>query len=207
MNNEYNNKLDNFVMTDVKKITNPVILEFGVRHGLSTKKFLEICEKNDGKLFSVDIDDCSQVSNNSRWKFIQSRDDNFNFIEKEIPNTFDVIMIDSFHNAKHVKKILFYYYQKLRIGGHMFIDDICWIPYVKNNYRNHFNSEINNRETFKMVTELILSNQENLNVYFSFVGSGMAKIIKLNEKELIEPKNIKSREISIKNSLRKILKK
>ena len=89
----------------------------------------------------------------------------------------------------------------------MFIDDICWIPYVKNNYRNHFNSEINNRETFKMVTELILSNQENLNVYFSFVGSGMAKIIKLNENELIEPKNIKSREISIKNSLRKILKK
>ena len=25
----------------------------------------------------------------------------------------------------------------------MFIDDVCWIPYVENNYRNHFNSEIN----------------------------------------------------------------
>ena len=69
------------------------------------------------------------------------------------------------------------------------------------------NSGVRPQKVSKMVTELILSNQENLNVYFSFVGSGMAKIIKLNEKELIEPKNIKSREISIKNSLRKILKK
>ena len=32
----------------------------------------------------------------------------------------------------------------------------------------------------------------------------MAKIIKLNEKKLIEPKNIKSRELSLKNSLRKL---
>ena len=162
MNDEYSNKLDNFVMTEVHKISNPIILEFGVRHGISTKKFLKICDKNDGKLFSVDIDDCSQISNNSKWKFIQSRDDNFNFLEKEIPNIFDVIMIDSFHNAKHVKKIMFHYYQKLRVGGCMFIDDISWIPYVKNNYRNHFNSEMNNRETFKIVTEVILSNQENL---------------------------------------------
>ena len=207
MNDEYSNKLDNFVMTEVHKISNPIILEFGVRHGISTKKFLKIRDKNDGKLFSVDIDDCSQISNNSKWKFIQSRDDNFNFLEKEIPNIFDVIMIDSFHNAKHVKKIMFHYYQKLRVGGCMFIDDISWIPYVKNNYRNHFNSEMNNRETFKIVTEVILSNQENLNVYFSFVGSGMSKIIKLNEKELIQPKNIKSRELSIKNLFRKLLKR
>ena len=205
MNDEYSSKLDNFVMTEVNKISKPIILEFGVRHGFSTKKFIEICEKNDGNLFSVDIDDCSHILNNNRWKFIQSRDDNFELLEKEIPNASDVIMIDSFHNAKHVKKIIFYYYQKLKVGGQMFIDDVCWIPYVENNYRNHFNSEINNRETFKMINEVILSNQENLNVYFSFVGSGMAKIIKLNEKKLTEPKNIKSRELSLKNSLRKLL--
>ena len=38
------------------------ILELGVRKGISTKKFLEVCEKNEGNLISVDIEDCSKVS-------------------------------------------------------------------------------------------------------------------------------------------------
>ena len=205
MKNEFSLKLDNFLFSTIKNVKNANILEFGVREGISTKKFLEHCNKNRCKLFSVDIDDCSKVANDQNWKFIKSRDDNFEYLENILPKYFDIILIDSFHNAAHVKKILYYYYRKLNKGGFLFIDDICWIPYVKNNYRNHFNSEINNRETFKMINEVILSNQENLNVYFSFVGSGMAKIIKLNEKKLNEPKNIKSRELSLKNSLRKLL--
>ena len=36
---------------------NPFILEFGVRQGRSTKMFLEICERNNGSLISIDIDD------------------------------------------------------------------------------------------------------------------------------------------------------
>ena len=203
MYDEYTKKLDDFIFSELVKIKNPVFLEFGVREGVSTKKFIELCDKNEGMTYSIDIDDCSKVSNSNKWKFIQSRDDNFEYIQKQIPEKFDAILIDSFHNAEHVKKIIYYYYDKLKEGGYMFIDDVCWIPYVKNNYRNHFNSEINNRETFDMINEIIISNQKRINVFFSFVGSGMAKIKKNNNEKLDGPFKIFSRTHSIKNYIRK----
>ena len=64
----------------ISKIPNPNILELGVQKGNSTKMFLSICEKNDGKLTSIDIDDCSNVTSNSRWTFIHSSDDNFKYV-------------------------------------------------------------------------------------------------------------------------------
>ena len=72
MKNEYSLKLDNFLFNAIKDIKNANILEFGVREGISTKKFLEHCTKNKCTLFSVDIDDCSKVANDQNWKFIES---------------------------------------------------------------------------------------------------------------------------------------
>ena len=70
---DYNYKLDSNLFSIVKKINNPIILELGVQKGTSTKKFLDICSNNNGKLFSADIDDCSKVSNDENWKFFQLR--------------------------------------------------------------------------------------------------------------------------------------
>ena len=56
----------------------------GVKEGRSTKMFLEVCDKNNGSLISVDILDCSKVSNNPRWRFIHSSDDNFDYINKNL---------------------------------------------------------------------------------------------------------------------------
>ena len=58
----FNYKLETELIPKINKIQNIVILEFGVQKGRSTMKFLEICKKNNGKLFSVDVDDCSSVS-------------------------------------------------------------------------------------------------------------------------------------------------
>ena len=63
--------------------------------------------KNNGKLYSVDIDDCSNVSTDINWTFLKSRDDDFKYLEVKLPSLFDVILIDSFHNASHVKKYYF----------------------------------------------------------------------------------------------------
>ena len=81
----------------ISKIPNPNILELGVQKGNSTKMFLSICEKNDGKLTSIDIDDCSNVTSNPRWTFIHSSDDNFEYVDKFLKIKFDVLFIDSLH--------------------------------------------------------------------------------------------------------------
>ena len=50
----YFEKLKKTFYDDLIKVKNPTILEFGVRQGVSTKMFIEICESNMGKLYSLD---------------------------------------------------------------------------------------------------------------------------------------------------------
>ena len=54
-NKEYILKIEDFFLKDLRLISEPKIIEFGVRFGFSTKKIIEICEKNRGFLHSVDI--------------------------------------------------------------------------------------------------------------------------------------------------------
>ena len=54
----------------LKNISNPVILELGVNRGRSTKRFLDHINFNGGKLFSIDIKDCSQAIENKNWNFL-----------------------------------------------------------------------------------------------------------------------------------------
>ena len=81
---DFNYKLERNLFPLIQDIKNIVILELGVQKGRSTKKFLEICKKNNGTLYSIDVDDCSVVSKDLNWKFYQTRDDNFDFIKSKI---------------------------------------------------------------------------------------------------------------------------
>ena len=200
--NDYITKIDRSLFSIIKNIPNPNILELGVQNGRSTLKFLDLCNKNNGKLFSVDVDDCSSVSNDKRWVFIKSRDDNFEYIKSIIPDEIDVIFIDTLHEAKHVKKILYYYYKFLKVGGYIFIDDISHLPYLDNK-KSSFYCEINNRETFNEILKIYFYNQKSFDLNFSFQSSGLAIIQKKNNEQLIYNKKIMSRENSIKNLIRK----
>ena len=202
---QYNFKLNNYLFPLISNIDKPNILELGVQRGRSTVKFLEICDKNDGYLFSVDIDDCSNVTKNKRWKFIKSRDDNFSIIKTNIPKKLDVIFIDTLHEAKHVKKIIYNYYNLLNVGGYIFIDDISHLPYI-NNEKSSFYCEINNKETFYELLNIYYNNQTCFELNFSFKSSGLAIIKKSTEGELKESIKIKSRENSLKNLIRKLWK-
>jgi len=200
----YNYKLDNYLFPMIKEINNPIILELGVQSGISTKKFLDICNKNNGKLFSVDIDDCSKVSDDKNWNFFHSRDDNFEFIKSKIPNKIDVLFIDTLHEAEHVKKLIYGYYPLLKKNGYLFIDDVSHLPYLKNMPRNNFYCEVNNKETFDLLLAIYSENYEKFDLNFSFSSSGLAIIQKKNESNLIQSHNLSLRENSIKNIVRKI---
>lgn len=195
-------KID-YIKQIAEKIKFPRILELGVQKGNSTKMFLELCDKNDGYLMSVDIDDCSYVANNKRWEFIHSSDDNFNLINNKIKKKLDLIFIDSYHEPNHIKKIFYNYYKYLKIGGICIIDDISWLPYSKFNICDNEFIERINKLTFEKILNIYNSNTENFILDFRFVGSGLAIITKLKD-ELYSEKKVESRLYSIKNILKKI---
>ena len=193
LNHALNNPKLQFINNSIEKINNIKILELGVREGISTSMFLNLCEKNNGKLLSVDIHDYGKLFQNQKWKFIHSRDDNFELINTEISKMggLDVLYIDSFHEPNHVKKLFYNYYKLLNKNGFIFVDDICWLPYAKLSYRENSWVHEMNLKTFEKLLEIKYNNDEKINIEFSFNQSGTAKIIKLNDDVLNEPKKIK----------------
>jgi predicted O-methyltransferase YrrM len=146
------------------------------------------------------------VSQSKNWSFHQSRDDNFEFIKKIIPENIDLIFLDTIHEADHVKKIFYEYFDRLKINGFFIIDDISHLPYTKTNIRDNFYCEINNKETFDKILEIYNNNQDNFDLEFSFISSGLAIITK-KQNDINKIKPIILRENRIKNILRKIWKK
>ena len=202
--NEYEEKIEKNLFSLIKNLDKPKILELGVQSGVSTNKFLEICNKNDGYLYSIDIDDCSSVANDKRWKFIRCRDDNFEYIKSLIPKKLDIIFIDTLHEAAHVNKIIYNYYDQLEVGGFIFIDDVSHLPYIDENKKSSFYCEINNKETFENILEIYYKNQDCFDLNFSFKSSGLAIIQKKNDFRLKPNSKLKSRQLSLKYFIRKI---
>ena len=192
-----------FLKKKISNIPNPNILELGVQNGNSTKMFLEICEKNDGFLTSIDIDDCSNVSKSSKWKFIQSSDDNFDFIKNYIKNNLDIIFIDSLHEPTHIKKVLYYYFKFLKLNGLIFVDDISWLPFVHGGENDNDFVERINRLTFDKILEIYNANKKSLSLEINFTGSGLAILRKI-DKNLNDEVKIKNRLFTVKNLLKKI---
>ena len=203
----FREKFFDYIYKDIYKIDQLNILEFGVHAGYSTSLFLDVCKLNNGKLYSVDVNDYSKSFKDPNWTFIKSRDDNFDYIGKLIPDKVDVILIDSLHKANHVEKILYNYYPKLKKDGLIIVDDISWLYYTKNAKRDNFFREINNKETFFKLIDIYNSNKENINLEFNFAHSGVSKIKKKNNLILNKANKIKSRTFTPMNLIKKILGK
>ena len=116
--NRHKRKFLKFILNQIESISSPKILEFGVSEsGMSTNIFLDLCKKNNGKLISVDNNPNSKQFNDPNWTFIQTRDDDYDTVEKEIKENLDIIYLDTIHKAGHVEKIIYRYYSKLKKGG------------------------------------------------------------------------------------------
>ncbi len=95
----------------------------------------------------------------------------------------------------------------MEINHCFFIDDISWLPYLKNSEKNNFYSEINNLETFQNLLEIYLANRDNFDLEFNFEGTGICKIRKKNNNKLNELTKINLRNFSLKNLARRIIKR
>lgn len=200
--NHYEEKLEIMrnILLDISK---PNILELGVQKGISTKVFLDVCEKNNGYLTSIDIDDCSNVSSSDRWKFIHSSDDDFDNIDKKLKekNSFDFLFVDSLHEPSHVRKVFYHYFNYIKIGGFIVVDDVVWLPYIKGGIIDREFSERINRLTFNKILEIYNSNRDVLSLDINFSGSGLA-ILKKKGSLLKKEQKIKNRLYNLKNLIK-----
>jgi len=169
------------IMTNfLDKKENPKVLELGVESGDSTKAFLCYLEKTNGKLFSVDIDDCSKVANSKNWNFLQSNDLHSDYILKQFEeiqnNGVDLIYIDSYHEDHHVLKLLNIWFKYLKKNGAIFIDDIDSFPLRK---KKDIWSSVVYDLTEDAVKEFYYNNCEKI-LYTKYFGeNGLGKIYKL----------------------------
>ena len=165
----------------LSKKKNPTILEFGVERGSSTKKFIDFVEKNSGRVFSVDITDCSNISSSKSWKFLKSNDLNVDYVLDQFDeikkNGVDLIFIDSYHEAQHVQKLMSYYFAYLKQDGAIFVDDIDSLPSrLKKNIWNSIVYDL----TLDSVKDFYYNNTENcsLKIFFNHKENGLAMIYK-----------------------------
>ena len=143
----------------------------------------------------------------TKWKFLRSRDDNKENVNKFLNSSVDIIFLDTEHTAKHVEKIFYHYYSFLKKGGMCIIDDISWLPYSKDEYRDNEFTENINRSTFDKILEIYNQNKENFYLEFFFRESGYAIITKKKENTLNNSIKIQSRKYGLKNLLRRIYKR
>jgi len=176
----------------VKELKKPSILELGTSRGASTTIFLQACEETDGQLVSVDINDCSDVSNSNRCTFIQSDSTDVEYIiskAKFLKDGIDVLYIDSLHKKSHVERELNAWYPFMNAYSHIFLDDVDSNPYRKGQRKDDFFSEVEWNKIRDYVISFFHSNESDLYLDFMFGTTGLAHLYKLS------PQGSKAREV------------
>lgn len=174
---------NDYIKEKLKFFENPIILELGVNRGGSTKIFLNYVEQNNGKVFSIDIKDCSNVSNSKKWSFLISNDLDYNYITTKFPeilnNGIDILFVDSYHDPSHVKLLLEKWSTLLNKNGIIFFDDTESLPY---RLKKNFSLSIVNDEIDKVVKNFYYSNYDQYFYTKHYVGAGLSYLEKKSEK-------------------------
>ena len=184
---------------EVSSRESPIVLELGVDRGQSTKVFLNaISHKPLSHLISVDIRDCSNVSNSNLWTFINMDSSDVEGVTKAAPllkKGIDVIYIDSLHTPKHVFKEVYGWFPFLKKGGVIFFDDIDSNPYLKGQRKDNVGIEISNRKILELIESIFVSNIDIIDLTLIRGSTGLARIDKIcnREKNLKPPKILKRR--------------
>lgn len=161
-----------------------IIVECGVDRGASTCAFLEALKKINGKLYSFDIKDCSNLFDDKNWNFFQTNDVNLSkIINKfsEIKKGIDLLYIDSYHEPSHVRKILNLYYPFINVNGYIFIDDTSSYPFRKLNIlTDSINSDLCKEE----VEEFFYSNFDAFEFKYNGGENGLSILKKIKDNKL-----------------------
>ena len=107
------------------------VLELGTRGGVSTQALLAGVERHGGRVWSVDIEDCSSVAaGHPLWTFVQGSSIDQAFYES-IGEPWDLLMIDTEHTYEQASAELSLWGLLVRPGGHILMHDPETFPGVR----------------------------------------------------------------------------
>tara|TARA_Y100000589_G_scaffold331238_1_gene383954 strand:+ start:10753 stop:11529 length:777 start_codon:yes stop_codon:yes gene_type:complete len=184
---------------EVKKRNNVTILELGVDRGQSTKIFLNaIHNKESSHLISVDIRDCSNVSDLESWKFLKMNSIHIDRILEAAPilkDGIDIIYIDSLHTKDHVYKEIYGWFPYVKKEGIIFLDDIDSGPYLRGKRKDNVSIEISNRKISDLIEAIFMANINILDLQIIKGSTGLGCLRKISNKgsKLNPPEYIKKR--------------
>jgi cephalosporin hydroxylase len=95
------------LFTESVPVDPATIVELGVRGGESTYVFERVARLTGADLVSVDIEDCSGITDYDRWHFVQSDDVEFATrfetwcVDRGIDSGIDVLFVDTSHLYEH----------------------------------------------------------------------------------------------------------
>lgn len=169
-----------FLYDSIINIKKPIILEFGVNTGASTSIFAHVAEQNNGHVYSIDINDCSDVVISDNWSFLKINDleikkilESFEILSSGI----DAIYVDSYHDSDHVEKLIYTWFPYLKKNGFLFFDDTDNYIYRKKKLISH---TINVGEINSAIEKIYFSNEDNIVYSRVFGSSGLSRYIKIN---------------------------
>ncbi len=160
-----------------KAKSNPIILELGTHKGISTTLFLQVTQENGGKLYSVDIRDYSDTSDDKNWTFIQASSTDVDAIlEKhpELKNGIDILLIDSLHKQSHVEKELYGWFSHLNENALIFFDDLDSNPYRKNHKKDDVYLEFDNKYIHDCILDAYHNNEDICSLEVHYGSTGLA---------------------------------
>ncbi len=105
------------------------IVELGVRTGESTFVLERVAKLCGSRIVSVDIDDCSKVSSNPNWIFVQSDDITFSekfpdwCKERQLPLPIDLLFIDTSHLFEHTVQEIEHWFPLVSPRGKVIFHD------------------------------------------------------------------------------------
>jgi cephalosporin hydroxylase len=97
------------------------VIELGVRDGVSTTAWLYGLLRTDGRLWSVDIQPAPPIESDW-WTFIQGSDTD-PAVFRQLPDSVDVVFIDTSHTYEHTLAELAMYAPLVRTGGRILLHD------------------------------------------------------------------------------------
>ncbi len=167
----------------VNNFEKPTILELGTCEGTSTSLLLTECEKNNGFMVSVDIEDRSDVAISNNWQFIKSDDLLVDYIITQaeiLKNGIDILHIDSLHTYEHVSKQLMNWYEYVNEGGYITLHDVDPYACSPDGFKPSASTYQDLAGDLKAVKEFFYANQDNLFLEIHYGATGMAIIKKLS---------------------------